>query len=202
MQGYVHVVLPGSKPGSGGGEGGSCVGPADGPRDDWLVTGQYALSKQKSEANLLLVGGIDPIYATRKQSAQSLGDGCSMSWGVSLGPVGCFRLIAEMLGIRPEEMPRQISLDTAIEFQSLQQFDNDLLAFIEEQQEKYRATVDALVDRDLLASSQAEQCLPKLTLHLIDERAKGATQKLRRAAAVGAAAITVRVDSSSANCAK
>jgi hypothetical protein len=170
----VHVVLPGSKPG-GVGVGWSCGAPLGESREDWPVVGQYALSKQKSEGAMLLVAGLDPIYATRKQSAQYLGDACAMSMGVSLGPVERFRLIAEMLDTPPEEIPWQIRPSTAIEFQSIQQFDNDLRAFIQEQQDMYRATVDALRDRDLLTPSEAEQCLPELTLQLIDERDAGAT---------------------------
>jgi hypothetical protein len=173
VQAYVHVVLPGSKP-NGMGFSGSCIGPSDGPREDWPMSGQYALSKQKSDGAMLLVAGIDPIYATRKQSVQYLGDGCSMSWGVSLGPGERFRLIAEMLSIPPEEIPWEICPTTTIEFQSLLQFDNDLLAFVEEQQDKYRATADALAAHDLVTAPEAEQCLPELILHLIDDRGKGA----------------------------
>jgi len=165
---YLHVVLPGSKP-----EGmgfAACCGPSpEAPRDDWPAIGQYALTKEKSGGAVVLVAGIDPIYTLRRQSPQYLGD-CSMSLGATLGPEERVRLVAEMLNTPPEAIAWQVQPVTTIEFQSLQQFDADLLSFIEEQQTKHRATVEALSARGLLTPAEAEQCLPALTLHLIDDR--------------------------------
>jgi len=119
------------------GVGWSCLGPsATAPREDWPESGPYALSMQKNEGAALLVAGIDPIYATRKQSRQYLGDGCSMSMGVALGSEQRLRLVAEMLGTTPKQIPWQVRPATTIEFQSLQQFDADLLAFVNQQQER------------------------------------------------------------------
>jgi hypothetical protein len=175
VQASVHVVPPGWEQSViKATTDGSCFSLSEIPRNDWPVIGQYALSKQKSDGAMLLVAGIDPIYATRKQSAEYLGDVCSMSWGVALGSGERFRLIAEMLSIPPQEIRWQTRPETYVEFHSPQQFDNDLLAFVQEQQAMYRATVASLAAHNLLTPLEAEQCLPELDLHLIDERGNGA----------------------------
>jgi hypothetical protein len=156
----------------GEGEGGSCFSSAEIPREDWPVTARYALSKQKSAGAILLVAGIDPIYATRQQSAHSSAEPCG---NIYLGPSERFRLIAEMLDVSPEEIRWETMVQTNIEFQSLEQFNNAVLTFVEGQQQKYRATADALVDRELLTRSEALQSLPELKLQLIDMRGDGAT---------------------------
>ena len=66
---------------------------------------------------------------------------------VKPGPRERRRLVAELLGVRPEELPWQVLQEEFIEFQSLQQFDRDLLTFIEKQQQLYRLTADSLEAR-------------------------------------------------------
>ncbi len=175
----VHVNVFAVSPGSGqfvaGTSDGSCAVASDVPRKDWPVIGQYAFSRQKSDGAMLLVAGIDPIYATRTQSTNYLSDSCGMSWGTYLGPEQRRRLIAEMLDISPEAIPWQTGLTTTITFQSPDQFDRAVLAFVEEQQQKYRATAAALADRGFLTSSEAEESLPTLNLKLNDMRGEGAT---------------------------
>jgi len=173
VRAYVWVVLPGSQ-GGGIGRGGSCLGFAETPHDGWPPIGQYALSKQKDDGASLVVGGVDPIYATRKEFAHFHGDGCEMSWGVYLGPEERRRLISEMLGINPEALKWQTEPHTTIAFQTLPQFDAELLLFVEEQQENYRATTDTLVSRALMTPAEAEDSLPQLELHLMDMRGEGA----------------------------
>jgi hypothetical protein len=168
----IFAILPGSEQ-FGGGESGSCAGSSELPREDWPVTGQYALSKENGDAAVLLVAGTDPIYATREESTHYLDDRCGS--GVYLSPGERLRLIAEMLGISPEAIPWQTELMTNIEFQSLGQFDNALLAFVEEQQEKYRATLAALTARNLVTPSESQESLPQLELKLNDMRGEGAT---------------------------
>jgi hypothetical protein len=129
------------------------------------VTGQYALTKQKSDGALPLMGGIDPVYAKREQSTRYLGDACGMSYGVGLGPRQRLQLIAEMLGVSGEAILWQTALVTNIEFYSRPQFYNAVLAFVEEQQEKYRATVAELAAHGLLTPEEARQTLPELVLH-------------------------------------
>lgn len=80
-----------------------------------------------------------------------------------------------MLNLTSEEVPWQTELTKSIEFQSVEQFDHALLDFIEEQQQKYGATVTAMAAHGLLTSSEAEQSLPKLELKLTDMRGGGAT---------------------------
>jgi len=169
----VWVVLPGSE-GFGVGGGGSYSVSLELPREDWPAIGQYALSKQKGDGASLVVGGVDPIYATRKESTRFLGDDSVMSMGVYLGPGERLRLISEMLGVSPGALKWQTAPQTTIEFASLPQFDAALRAFVDEQQEKYRATADALVARDLMAPEEADESLPELELNLIDMRGEGA----------------------------
>lgn len=168
------VVLPGSEV-PGWGSGFSCgVSGTGPPRTDWPEVGQYVLSKQKDDAASLLVGGIDPIYATREDSTHHLGESCGMSRDVYLGPNERLRLIAEMLGIPPQAIEWKTSLVKNIEFQSLPQLDADLIALVEEQQQKYRETASALADHNLLLSSEVEDSLPQLQLELQDMRGPGA----------------------------
>jgi hypothetical protein len=160
----ILVVAPGERAGSGMSEG-DCYRISEQPRKDWPVTGQYALTRQKSDSALPLVGGIDPVYARRELSTHYLGDLCGISYGVGLGPRQRLQLIAEMLGISPEAIQWQTALVTNIEFYSRPQFYNAVLAFIEEQQEKYRATVAELAAHGLLTPEEARQTLPALVLH-------------------------------------
>jgi len=170
----VYAVLPGSGP-FGGGTSGSCGLAPDGSRKGWPMTGQYALSRQESNGAILLVAGIDPVYATRQESMRYRGDDCGFSWGVGLGSGERLRLIAEMLGIAPETIPWKTDIQTSIEFQSIDQFDRDLLAFAAGEQHMYRSTVSALASRGLLTSAEAQaEILPKLMLRLEDMRGQGA----------------------------
>jgi hypothetical protein len=164
----VYAVLPGA-PEFGSGVAGDCFSEYQAPRKDWPVTGQYGLSQHKGDGATLLVAGIDPIYATREQSTHYLGGSCRRP-GVHLGPEQRRRLIAEMLSTSPDEIPWQTSLETRIEFQSLPQFDSALMAFVEEQQRKFRTTTAELVAHDLLTPAEAEQSLPQLELTLNDRR--------------------------------
>jgi hypothetical protein len=136
------------------------------------MTGQYRLSKQKSDRASLVVAGIDPIYATRSESARYVPESCGV--GMYLGPEGRLRLIAEMLGVPREEIPWQTIVSATIEFQSPEQFQRDLLAFVEEERAKHRAAAAGPADRNLLSLAEAEQSLPELKLKVSDQRGKGA----------------------------
>jgi hypothetical protein len=107
----------------------------------------------------------------RRETSHYGGDPCSF---VALGPNERVRLIAEMLGNPPKEIPWQTRVVANIEFQSMEQFKIDLLAFVEEQQQMYRATAEELESRGLLEKWEAQQSLPLLRLSLSDIREKGA----------------------------
>jgi hypothetical protein len=164
----IFVILPGER--FGFGSSGSCGDSSEPARDDWPLIGQYKLSLEASEGASVVVAGIDPIYVTRVESSRYLGD-CGM--GVGLGPEQRRRLIAEMLGVSPEGIPWETSPQIDIEFYSPGQFSAALLAFVEEQQEMYRETAEALVDRDLLTPAELLRSLPELKLTLIDMRREG-----------------------------
>ncbi len=170
----VHATVFAISPGSGvigvGGSG-SCGITSDDSQEGWPKIGQYILSQQKSEGAMLLVAGIDPIYATRHEKTHYGGDPCSF---LALGPNQRVRLIAQMLGDPPEVIPWKTAVVTNIEFQSVEQFHIDLLAFVEEQQQMYRSTAQALESRGLLEKWQVQQSLPVLRLSLSDMREQSA----------------------------
>jgi hypothetical protein len=165
----VFVIMPGS---GGMGVGGSadCGSTPNDSQEGWPKTGQYILSKEKSDGAMLLVAGIDPVYAVRRETSHYAGDPCSF---VALGPNERVRLIAEMLGNPPKEIPWQTRVVANIEFQSMEQFKIDLLAFVEEQQQMYRATAEELESRGLLEKWESQQSFPLLRLSLSDERGEG-----------------------------
>jgi len=162
----VIVVDPG--PQDGFGSAGCCGGSFEPPREGWPETGQYSLSTQNSDGASLVVAGIDPIYATRTLSTGYVGDRCGA--GVYLGPDQRLRLIAGMLGVAPETIPWQTAPQTTIEYQSRDQFEAALIAFVVEQQQHYRATAAALADHNLLSLYDATQSFPELELALMDMR--------------------------------
>jgi hypothetical protein len=173
VQANVIVVLPASER-FGGGTAGSCFEERESARENWPVTGQYRLTKQKSDGASLVVAGIDPIYAIRSGSTHFLQDSCNGLTGMYLGPEERVRLIAEMLGVPREEIQWHTMVSTTIEFQSLEQFERELLAFVEQERAKHRATAAALADRSLLSFAEAEQSLPELKLKISDRRGEGA----------------------------
>ena len=171
VQAKVVVIRPGDE-GLGFGSIGDCFGSAEPEQEGWPKIGQYKLSTQLGEGAFILVGGVEPIYVTRVESARYLGNDCGMS-GMYLGREQRRAFIAEMLGISPEEIPWETDVQRNIEFTSLGQFTAALLAFIEEQQQMYRHTAEALQARGLLAASEVPQSLPQIELDLTDARCAG-----------------------------
>ena len=169
VQARVVAVLPGG-PEIGFGSGGSCYRASEPERDDWPALGQYKLSMQVSDGASLLVGGAEPIYASRVESSQDLGSGCGKWGGLYLGQEERRAFIAEMLGVAPEAIPWETDVQKNIEFTSMGQFAGELLAFIEEQQPMYRETAEALEARGLLTHSETQQSMPQIELSLDDER--------------------------------
>jgi hypothetical protein len=164
----VFVIPPGSG-GMGKGTAGDCFGESDTEKEGWPKSGKYFLSREKSEGAMLLVGGIDPVYATRHESYHFSRDPCGF---VALRPEQRVRLIEEMLGNSEEEVRWQTQVTKNIEFQSMDQFSIDLLAFVVEQQQMYRATAEALEARGLMDKAEVQRSLPLLRLELDDMRGK------------------------------
>jgi hypothetical protein len=163
----IIVVLPGSGGGFGGGAcSGACGIQSRVPRTGWPLVGQYSLSKAKSDRSMLLVSGIDPGYATRFESDSYRGP-CG---GPSLEPGERQRLIAEMLDISPDTIAWKIHPSPTIVFYSDEQFSRDLLRFIGDEDEKYRATAIGLGDLGLMTSDEVELSAPKLQIYINDMR--------------------------------
>jgi hypothetical protein len=166
----VYVLNPGTERAYGGGAG-SCFSETAAPRDGWPSIGQYVLSADKTRGNLIVVAGIDFIYAKREESVH-YSDGCRFAFGVYLGPDQRLRLIAEMLGVSPDSIVWNTAPETSVDFQSPEQYESAILAFARGEQEKYRATVSALAQRGLITPSEAEnpEILPTLQLQINDMR--------------------------------
>ena len=105
---------------------------------------------------MLLVSGIDAIYVKRYESESYLNP-CG---GPSLGPYERQRLIAEMLGVPPDAISWNIYPTTTFPFYSDEQFGRELLQFVDQEEQKYRQTAIALVDRGLMTSAEVEQSAP------------------------------------------
>jgi hypothetical protein len=167
----VFVILPDAPGfGFGGGSCGACFMQPNLQRSNWPPIGQYSLSKEKADRSVLLVSGIDAIYVKRYES-ESYVNPCG---GPSLGPYERQRLIAEILGVSPDAISWNIHLTTTIPFYSDEQFGRDLLQFVDNEEQKYRQTAIALVDRGLMTSAEVEQSAPKLEIHTIDMRGENA----------------------------
>ena len=120
---------------------------------------------------MLLVSGIDLIFATRQES-DTYRDPCG---GPSLEANERQRLIAEMLGVSADVIPWAIHPIPTIVFYSDEQIRHDLLQFIGEQEQKYRETAIALGDRGLMTSAEVERSAPKLEIYTSDMRGEDAS---------------------------
>jgi hypothetical protein len=174
---FVDVQTPGAEQWSGAVSQGDCMAHGTGhTRKNWPLTGQYMLhwgytldGRAKQQA-ILLVGGIDPVYATREQSGYYYVDRCGRAFDVGLGGEKSRNLLAEMLGTSPNALRWQARLEVYMEFRSLQQFHTELAAFVAKEQARYRATAAALAARNLMTSAEAHDCLPTITLWVTDWR--------------------------------
>ncbi len=178
---FVFGVRPGSEPfGFAVNSGHDCHFPGWGaPRKDWplipvYILRRYATPNDKKEAAILIVGGIDPVYATREEVAHYRAEYCGTSMEVYLDRDEPRRLIAEMLGVSSEEIGWEVRPQARIEFRSLQQFYSGLFAFVAAEQTKYRTTIAALLAHNLVTPAEAQQCLPKLRLLVKDMRGEAA----------------------------
>jgi len=84
-------------------------------------------------------------------------------------------LIAEMLGVSPDAISWNIYPTTTIPFYSDEQFGRELLQFVDQEEQKYRQTAIALVDRGLMTSAEVEQSAPKLEIYTNDMRGENAS---------------------------
>jgi hypothetical protein len=165
----VVVILPGG-PSEGSGSIGDCFGSSKPRHDGWPESGQYKLSGEMSNGATLLVAGTEPIYVNRVESSRYLGDTCDGSGGFYLGAAQRRDFIAEMLGVASEAIPWKTDPRRDIEFESFQQFHGELLTFIDEQQQMYRATAEELEARGLLDPTEVSQSLPQMDVDLTDAR--------------------------------
>jgi hypothetical protein len=173
VQARICVILPGGDS-IGEGSAGSYGVAVDPPRDGWPVIGVYRLSMENSDGAFIVVAGTKPIYLTREEVHHYDGNEGRMSPGLYLSADEQRGFIADMLGVTPNEIPWQTDPKTTIEYLSQVQFQNALLAFVDEQQKMYRATAQALQARKLLTASEAAQSLPLVELSFLDARGEDA----------------------------
>jgi len=172
---FIMVVQPGKMLGGAHGGPDCFAGGFGAPKQDWPLIGQYLVrggqppveAKARGSA-IPLVGGIEPTYAIREEARHYRAGSCGT--GVDLGREDRRRLIAEMLGVGPEELPWQTEVSMNLEFHSPEQLNASIRRFIAEQQAKYRLTVAALLQRNLITPSEARTALPHLLLKIHDDR--------------------------------
>lgn len=172
-QATVFVLPPGLGL-VGDGLGSACGAYLDFVRKGWPETGQYALSTQKQTGAWLVVGGADPVYASRTESTHYIADECPMLLHLRLDSGERARLVAEMSGVAPDSLGWSTSFRTDIVFNSLEQFDETIRALVQKQEQGYRATASALVQRGVLDTSEVESSLPQLELEIENYRGPGA----------------------------
>ena len=164
----VFVLPPGGDAVNMAGSG-SCGLAGIMPNEGWPETGIYALNRNKGDDSMLLVGGIDPVYAERQLTTTFNGDPCT-----SLTPANQVDLIAEILGESPDAMKWKTEVISNIQYQSAEGFNQDLMTFVQDQQAMYRRTAEALEARGLIPRSEVMQSLPLLQLELDDMRGQSA----------------------------
>jgi hypothetical protein len=160
----VFVVMPGLG-GMGTGGSGSCGLAGSMPNEGWPETGMYVLSRNKGDDSVLLVGGVDPVYAERVLTTRFNGDPCT-----ALRPANQVDLIAEILGQPPDAIKWKTEVVKSIEYESAERFNQALMTFVQEQQAMYRGTAEAMETRGLIQRSEVMQSLPLLQLELDDMR--------------------------------
>jgi hypothetical protein len=169
VQATVTVVVPGHLGGVGGGSS-HCGGSfGESSRNDWPTIGQYALSDERDDGALQLVGGIGPVYAKRFEAMHYRGSFSS----ISLGSDERVRLIAEMLDISAEDIPWKASVTATIAFESDAQFRDELADFVKAERDEHQKTVAALEARSLLTGAEAQESLPEMEIFLMDFRGEG-----------------------------
>ena len=167
----VTVMRPGT-PGFGHGFAGDCVSEIPDNHSGWPQIANYHLSSKTDGGDGELVGGIDPVYYSRELLPGFEDQTCGAD--MALTDERRRRLIAEMLGVKPEEIPWQVDPTQTIEFRSQAQFQKELLAFISKEQEKERRTATALADHSLITPGDVADALPKFEVIFDDERGENA----------------------------
>jgi hypothetical protein len=171
----IKITTPGRPEGDGYG-GGSGVGCAMGEsHSDWPEFGIYQLSAGKIGDSFVLMDGPDPIYALRSKTRFDTGDKCENFTFLVLGPEERRRFVARWLGADPDDLEWETEAADTIVYQSDEQFYRELRAFIAGEQEKYRATAAALVEKNLIAVSEQDDALPYLELKFNDQRGPDAS---------------------------
>jgi hypothetical protein len=174
----VTVMLPGTLAFSQG-SAGDCASELEADRSGWPQVANYRLSSTAHGGDVELVGGIDPVYFSRELLPGFEIQTCGAD--VTLTDERRRRLIAEMLGVKPEEIPWQVDPTQTIEFRSQAQFQKELLAFISKEQEKERRTATALADHSLITPGDVSDALPKFEVIIDDERGENAEALVKSA---------------------
>jgi hypothetical protein len=163
----VQVISPGTRPG-GSGFSGDCGTATSRRSDGWPPTQQYGIRTYESEDSFEIVGGAEPVYATRLVVTHYDPHRCGD--GVFLSADRRQRLVAEMLGVKPEKMPWQVAVYRTIEYLSQPQYETDLLAFVNGEIEKQRATTSALADKGLVTPADVTKAMPEILVLVQDAR--------------------------------
>jgi hypothetical protein len=164
----VFILLPETPP-FGYNTAGDCFKlPVLYSRGDWPSFGVYTLSKQKGPGAFPVLSRPDPLYARRSEFTYYRESRCE---NAALTDADRRRFLAYMLHVEPDAIAWNVVIrQKDLVFHSEPQFEFDLKAFIEELDERYRATAAALVEKGLMEASEEQNARPMLDLRWHDLR--------------------------------
>jgi hypothetical protein len=167
----VAVVLPNSRAG-GSGTSADCGIAISATRDAWPPTPYYGLHVAAGPGAVQLLGGAEPVYSERFTAMHFAPYPCA--GGIILSSESRRRLVAMMLGVKPEAISWQVQVSKTIVYRSQPQYEADLLAFVNGEIEKERATAEALADKNLIVPGDVASALPEIFLIVDDQRGQDA----------------------------
>jgi len=169
----IRVLDPGQGA-VGEGWGGSCGSPLEDPRRNWPPVGAYRLTPRQSPGSELFAGGENPVYLIRT---------LSRGYSKTLTSYDCAEsmrfftlsdlsrdLIGQLLGFKREEFFLQLNPTLDLMWTTAKSYTDAATAFVREQEEMFRSTVERLEAQGLLSEPEAELARPKIGLHILDQR--------------------------------
>jgi hypothetical protein len=163
----IQVISPGTTMG-GYGMAGDCASSIEEQPDNWPPTPHYRVAVDKGAGGAELVGGAEPIYMERMTGGHYEDHGCSD--GIYLSDQRRQNLLAEMLGVKAYSFAWEVDMHHPVAFRSQKQYEAEVLAFLNGEIEKQRATATALADKGLITPGDVRDALPEILVDVSDER--------------------------------
>lgn len=148
--------------------------PSNFPLENLPPLVQYAIEENKpqsdpdyDESHLLVTSGGDRITFRSAPASMSLSR-CYIPRPLNVETR--HHLLAEMLGVSNDQMPWKTRLNVTLHWESNPRFELDLRRWIESEERKLRATVEALRASGMLTQSEADSTRPRLSVSVYDDR--------------------------------